>query len=339
MKKVCVVILSVLSLIFISCATTIPVTVTRPSKIDVGSAKTISVLPFNVSDDLPFWFAVLTDNFDQGQVNTADYLTSGLNNKLASSKYFTLLDVPHEKYESDSTIKSDIYITGKIISFYSNIEHYTEKIEETDKKENKKSDDPEFLEEKPKKKVRFVEHYKRNVSASVEYKVVETKTKRILLSNVKDFSSSSADYESSSSVPSSLSLIKSYLDNIQNEILTNIQPYNVTLSLKLLDDKTKNADLADAKALAKNGNISQSKEKYYYVYESTGDFTAGYNAALLMEAQGDLENAKSLLEDLVIATSDDRAIKALNNVQYEINEKQKLQNQQNAKKGNGSTEK
>src|SRR5574344_589004 len=220
MKKVCVVILAVLSFIFISCATTIPVTVTRPSKIDVGSAKTISVLPFNVSDDMPFWFAVLTDNFDQGQVNTADYLTSGLNKKLASSKYFTLLDVPHEKYESNSEIKSDIYVTGKIISFYSNIDTYTEKIEE---QEPKKDDDAEFLEDKHIKKIRFVEHYKRTVSTSIEYKVVETKTKRILFTNVKDISSSSGDYENRSSVPSSLSLIDYDLDKIQNEILTNIQ--------------------------------------------------------------------------------------------------------------------
>lgn len=336
MKKVCVVILAVLSFIFISCATTIPVTVTRPSKIDVGSAKTISVLPFNVSDDMPFWLVVLTGNFDQGQVNAADYLTSGLNKKLASSRYFTLLDVPHEKYESNNSIKSDIYITGKIISFYSNVDSYTEKIEENT---SKKKDAPEFLGEKSEKKVKYVEHYKRTISTSIEYKVVETKSKRILYTNVKDISASSSNYDNRSSVPSSLSLIDSYLDRIQNDILTNIQPYNVTLNLKLLDDKTKNEDLADAKSLAKNGNISQSKEKYYSVYESTGDFTAGYNAALLMEAQGNLEDAKSLLEDLVIGTSDDRAIKALDNVQYEINEKQKFQNQQNAKNRNNSIEK
>ena len=286
MKKVCVVILAVLSFIFISCATTIPVTVTRPSKIDVGSAKTISVLPFNVSDDMPFWLVVLTGNFDQGQVNAADYLTSGLNKKLASSRYFTLLDVPHEKYESNNSIKSDIYITGKIISFYSNVDSYTEKIEENT---SKKKDAPEFLGEKSEKKVKYVEHYKRTISTSIEYKVVETKSKRILYTNVKDISASSSNYDNRSSVPSSLSLIDSYLDRIQNDILTNIQPYNVTLNLKLLDDKTKNEDLADAKSLAKNGNISQSKEKYYSVYESTGDFTAGYNAALLMEAQGNLE--------------------------------------------------
>ena len=84
-----------------------------------------------------------------------------------------------------------------------------------------------------------------------------------------------------------------------------------------------------AAKLAKSGQIESSCEKFLEIYDETGDFVAGYNGAILLEAQGDLFNARDIMQELVDVTGDKRAVRALKNIDREIELSDKL-DQQNA---------
>ena len=80
--------------------------------------------------------------------------------------------------------------------------------------------------------------------------------------------------------------------------------------------------------LANRGYIDQAQQKFEQIYYEDGNFAAGYNSALLLEALGRLDEAKQQMEELVSLTGDRKAINALKNIEYEIHQQERLQEQE-----------
>src|SRR5574344_956060 len=114
-----------------SCATSVPVTVTRPAELDLHGAKTVSVLPFQISDDKDLQHTnssfvnvllaldyLLRDD-DKNEVECANYLSTQLTSKLSESTYLTLVDADVVKTALTKGKKApvDVYLTGKISNF------------------------------------------------------------------------------------------------------------------------------------------------------------------------------------------------------------------------------
>src|SRR5574344_781472 len=310
-----------------SCATSVPVTVTRPSEFDLNGAKSISVLPFQTSSsknleetgnkivDVINVLSYIFDNSDPEEVNSAEYLTDQLNQRLSNSSYLTLVSSTVVKNALESRRKApvDVYLTGKFKDFMYRTD--TEDVKET------KSG-----------KTYYVTKYKKYVSTTVIYQIINARTNEVIGYRNVDLDETSQSYDSRKELPRAYDLIKGDLDNLTRKILKEIQPYEETKYLSLLKDKTKNPERNTANQLAKNGLGAESEAKYYSVYQSTGDFTAGYNAALLLQAQGKLTEAKSLMTELVNTTGDKRAVSGLRDIQYEIDQATRLKNQRAAAK-------
>ena len=54
-------------------------------------------------------------------------------------------------------------------------------------------------------------------------------------------------------------------------------------------------NLKQANEYAKNGNLQGAKETFLEVYEDTGLYEAGYNAAILMQALEEYYDAEQLI--------------------------------------------
>lgn len=308
-----------------SCATSVPVTVTRPSEIDLNGAKSISVLPFQTSDsknleetgnnliDVINVLAYIFDSSDPEETNSAEYLTDKLEQKLSSSSYLSLVASSTVKSALESKKKPpvDVYLTGK----FKNFDYHT---------------DTTVTKETKNEKTYYTTHYTKTVSTTVVYQIVNAKTNEVIGYRSVDLSKTSNSYDDKTSLPHAYDLIKDELDRLTTRILREIQPYEETKYLSLLKDKTKNPELKTANELAKNGLIAESEAKYYSVYKSTGDFAAGYNAALLLQAEGKLADAKSLMTELVNTTGDKRAVSGLRDIQYEIDQAARLKSQRDA---------
>ncbi len=309
MKKIILSAISALTVFaLISCATTVSSKVMRPAELDMHGAKTIAVLPFQ--EYAPA--SISTSSPDaKARTECVDHISTELEERLADVEYYTLESSARVRVaiEKGRPSPAEVYITGYINTFSDKIE-----VEEKTTVVN----DEERIEKT----------YIRKVNAEIIYQIIDAVTNVVIHKDYKTISDSAMAY-SQKDLKSAYALIADELDDFVTMLLKKIQPYEETVSYSLLKDKTKNPDMKLADKLAKAGQIESACEKYLAVYESTGDFVAGYNSAILYEAAGDLYKARSLMEELVKSTADNRAVKALKNINKEIESLERLE-QQNA---------
>ena len=141
----------------------------------------------------------------------------------------------------------------------------------------------------------------------------------------------SSRYESKKSLPSAYTLLESDIRAASKRILQELQPYVVTKSIKLLEVKTKDKELkARMKAadeLANNNQIQTASSEFQKIYEETGTVEAGYNAAILQEALGNLSVAEKMMQEVYVKNPDTRVAKGLADIQSEINMANRLKKQ------------
>jgi len=167
---------------------------------------------------------------------------------------------------------------------------------------------------------------RRDVNMTIVYQIVDAETGTVVHRDSEMFS----ERDSQSTVDelkTATELLKGSLDSFVDGLLKKIQPYEEKVYYTLMADKTKNPDMKDAEKLAKKGFVSEAEERFSRIYEDTGNSAAGYNAAILLEAQGDLYAARDLMEKVFQQTEDKKAKKALDNINREIESAKRLNNQ------------
>ena len=318
--------------LFISCATTVTVQVKRPAQLDLNGAKTIAVLPFRpyqINDVVDvFSFIIDTIFFDYDKCNPdekkcLDRLKNEIEIALSKSPYISLINSSEVQraIKNNYLNPADVYLMGEVINFCINdIPHKT----------NVKVDYYDIDEEGNKKKRTEYEEkteYSRNVRLEFVYQVVDSSTRKVISYKSVNISNESYYYDSKSKLPSAYSILENRIVGLAKKILQDLQPYTVNKSISLLKDKSKNPDMKYADKLAKNKLINESYDEFIRIYKETELFEAGYNAASLQLALGNLYTAKQMMEELYIKTHDQRAIEALSDINNEITQAQRLKNQ------------
>jgi tetratricopeptide (TPR) repeat protein len=86
------------------------------------------------------------------------------------------------------------------------------------------------------------------------------------------------------------------LKSFQHEIQTILAPSYETISLTLMPNKPKNDLAKNGYKLAEAGSLRASYSLFLDIWNQDRHFPSGYNAALLLEALGDLSGAIDLME-------------------------------------------
>lgn len=314
-----------IAVLAVSCATSVSVKVTRPAELDMRGAKSIAVLPFQPSRVKLFrgrgsrksFLGLFIDFFNEGnpeENRTIDLLTRELSKTFASSEDLALIDanVVRRALEYNEEPPCDAYLTGQVTDFNYRIH---------DRDVKKKNEDGD---------VYYETVYYSEAEIDILYQVVDARTEEVIAYKTVSFKNSSSEYERRSECPDAYDLLKYRMIDLAETIAKQVQPYDVYVHLTLLDDKEKNPENKVANELADNGLIDESLEKYQAFYDKTGNWVAGYNAALLLQAKGQLYEAKDLMSKVVDATAEKKAISALRSIQYEIDQAERLQSQRDA---------
>ncbi len=298
-------------LLLTSCATSVSFPVERPAEIDSRGATSIAIIPFSSGNMGRFHYNHNTDT-----KTIVNYIQEQFQQRILRSGFFSLISsqgLPN-KSSSNSTF-SDLRIQGNIYNFSNKVKKIP-------------------IETEDKKKKLYL--YKREVSLSVKYEVVYSKTNEILYSTTQHIEEESSEYASSREVPSCFTLISSDLSGRINTITKKLMPYTTTRHLSLLKYKTKDPEIKEAMdtahKLTKQGLYPLAQSAFMNMYQQQGIFEAGYNAAILLEVTGQLNEAEELMGQLFIATNNPKAEKALKEIQKEIRYAQRLQYQKNARK-------
>lgn len=329
---------------FFSCATTVNVRLTRPAQLDLNGARTIAVLPFKpgqyyVEYDTSLGKTILINTFYQiFDIKNPD-------EQLALESLRTqiergLLDSPYIKLVSSDSVEralkrgilnpADVYLTGEV-SFFDVSDH---------RGEEKKLIKPETDEHKA--EYAFIPYWVREVTFNFRYQVVDSSSEKVIAYNEYRCNVSSSRYESKKALPAAYSLLESDIKTAARKILRELQPYAVTKSIKLLESKTKDKSLKErmkaADKMAEDSMLEQASSEFTKIYEETGLIEAGYNAAILQEALGNLSKSEGMMTEVYQRNPDARVAKGLDDIRYEISQANRLKKQIDASATSESSE-
>lgn len=326
-----------------SCATTLNVQVTRPAKYNLNGAKTISVLPFNESkyDPLKYYYdgereTSFSDFYGSyAQVvhieeKIINEIKNGLESGLKYSPYLTLID----SYQVQNALKysrscpADVYIVGDIVTF-----KVTDKELKIKKELPPESyDDPDLdfgpnTIKSPDNKYYYKFLYNRTVQLIFNYQIIDSKNGQAIGYDTKRFEETSGNYESMEDLPDIYRSISYEIDTFIEDLLKGVQPYTVNKSITLLKDDTKNPLMERADKLAKDGYLKESYNEFSQVYAQTKQMEAGYNAAMILMAMGDLNKAETLMTEVYSVSGSRKALDGLYDIRSEIKQAERLKNQ------------
>ena len=149
----------------------------------------------------------------------------------------------------------------------------------------------------------------------------------ILKKAQESFSCESDKVDNEKDVQTAKYLAENKLSSFISKFMKQITPYTEQKTLTLLKDKTKNPQMEYADKLAKDGRLTLAYKEFLEIYNSTGMYEAGYNAAIILVAQERYEEASELMSDVYRTSGNLKARDAIKEIQFEIQSRDKLQKQ------------
>jgi hypothetical protein len=224
----------------------------------------------------------------------ANDLTKALTNGVKRAKAYNFIEpsILRNIEKSDYWEYVDVYIECEII--FINTDDKTETTEEKDGK-------------KPKIVVT------RTVTVDIKYKYISAIDERVLASFNKTSEVSETFNNSARSSklwvdillnifipqgPSSEKISRTAIHRFSSMMDNELNPYTTTEERRILESKNKDPVFKEAKKLVRQKNYFEALLLYKKIYEETESITAGYNMALLLQADSQFIDALALLEEL-----------------------------------------
>jgi hypothetical protein len=342
MKKVIQIALLVSStlILFVSCATTVPVMVTKPAEVNMSSMKRVAVLDFKITHEnhelsVEDLFEHALDELFGLKVGgralereMSEYTTERFILTLVRTNYFHVLnptDVRKSMQENPSASKSPQQI-GKAVDAQAilngDIYRMHSQDEETTTTEEVADPENQTIREITTTTIT------RTAWLGLRYYVINTESGEVVAT--RSFESSiqnTKDAEEQYLLPSEEEMYKDIIDSFMPLVERQLAPYTVRERRKLMKDKSKNPLMKEAARYAKGGVYDRALELYLEVWESTGNPAAGNNAAIMYEASGSIDEAIDIIEDVVDRSSDKKIIKEYNRLLRARDEQERLAEQ------------
>jgi hypothetical protein len=304
-----------------SCATSIPVTMTKPSEINMTGVRKIAALPVGFSDEIagdPLKAAFTRYNTwynwrSKLEQQVSTYLTNGISDALFESGYFTVVNSSEVgKLVRDGKNPSaavDGYILGEVSELESGTEQTVENVKQKDG-----TNKPVARYTKTLHLAYTVSVYRAADGALLGRKSVE-----------KQVTSTASGDRAQESLKSDAELAQQAADDTLPQIAKAIAPYTITEYRGLAKDTTKNPDLVRADELVKKKSYAEALAIYRDVYAKSDNFAAGFNAAILVEVMGDLKAAIAEMEALYKASGKAEASKEALRMKQTLADEERLQ--------------
>ncbi|MDR1216461.1 MAG: hypothetical protein LBK25_07255 [Treponema sp.] len=288
------ILLAFVGMALMSCATSIPMEVTKLPNIDTSFIQRLAVMPFDVSDNSAL------------QRQTAQALYDKVSEIIARTGKFTLVS-PDEvlrlrRAGQNVSDNVDGLFTGNVVSLSvkngSHVETRTRYNRDTKKNE-------EYL----------MTVYDREVLLYFSYRLERARDGSIVGQVNKSAVAADHEDEYFSRLQPTFNLVQQAINNSLRLLAHDIAPYRITEKRVLAEETSKAPDVKarvkQAKALLKEGSYRSALEVYAKIHEETGSFASGYNAAIMTEIIGDTDKAIALMSALENKTGNPKAASEL----------------------------
>ena len=283
MKKI---VFSVIAaLIFAGCATSVTFQVQRAPEMNTVGIKRIAVMPFEAGNN--------TDS----QKDIAQFITSKVTSGILAANYYTLVD--HMEIErlqkSGEKIENhvDALFTGQVISSRTSDSSHIEDRTDPQTKETYK-----------------VTVYDRTSELSFNYRLVRARDGSIIDIVTRDGKKEDKNEKRQDLKPGSQLLEEIVTGELAN-FTRQIAPYTTSVNRSLMNEKSKDKELKskmkDIAAIVNKKNYKTALNNYLAIFSQYRNAAAGYNAAVMHEAQGDIRSAIEVIENVLNVTGNAKA--------------------------------
>lgn len=327
-------VVSLLTVMLMSgCATRVSFNVIQPAEVNMSQYRTLGVFEFSeyklsrFSSSGYIMLEFIFNNQFRSSLqawllpqNVAQYVTSEVVRALDRTDYFRVIPprqlrdffVDQAIFGYDGTrVKQSLGIDALIIGSIEDM-----KIHEYKRTAYEKNEDGVWQTK------RF---FVQEVYLEVSYSVVAVEDGRILATKRLDGSRSQTvripdpedmppgwseekDFQPPDLFPMFRSIIDSFIPEIRDQLAPRTVRQVRTLERDRMDDPR--MELADD--MVKNNNYHQAVQEFLNVWYDTRNFAAGYNAAIMYEALGDLDKAVSLMREVASMSGERKAFSELN---------------------------
>lgn len=308
----------------------------KPAEIDMSDMRRLAVLNFEYSDrgyrtaaDLIVGIIAHTIGVDAGGSSdareAASYATEQLISALASTIYFKLIDAsklysagprtPEAIQQQCQKLGIDALLTARLDSAECNLSDFAK--EET------------VIHPETKQKVIVATPWKQQSCELVlSYRIIRPSDNSIVVQkSFSEYRHDSVPLDQVESLSDPTFLLFQMIDEIIPKILRQLVPYTVTETRFLKEDKSYDPEMKKARTLAEAGDLTGARKLYLRRWQTTHNIAAGYNAAVLFEAEGKLERAIKLLDEMITRTSDSSVVRERRRVARALKEKKAAEKQ------------
>lgn len=311
-KKLIFPVLLLAVFIIMSCGPSVTMQVMKPSEVNMGGARTIAIFEVDyprkgaasISSERDLLIALLAKTLEMNvpEEDTVErrigrYTTDNLVTTLLEAEYFDILspkDVSQKMIGADNPnlgatdigllLGADAIIMGSVDVMESEDETYDKTVTKYDS----------TLKKNVTSKVPYV---KRTARLVFSYRVILTNDGRMLAS--KSFDKTETDeqpVEKRANLQKPESLYQRIVDEIMPTIRKQIAPYTVNEYWFLMKDKTKDARMEQANNFVNGSLYDKALDLFLTVWQENENVAAGYNAAIMFYALGDIDTALEMME-------------------------------------------
>ena len=292
-----VIIFLLLTIYFTGCATQVPIQVQRPPTWNTLGIKRLAIIPFKTTDGSSL------------QRHAAALLTNETQSKIQATNHFTLVnsaDVERAMSSSNGNVENltDAIFTGQVMSV---------SVSNTSQQGQYTNRDGSVT--------RYID-YRRDVTISFSYSMSRARGSEIIGSNTETFSTYSSARNDPNQLISAEILVQRIIQNNLSRIGWYVAPHMVTEHRKFeketSKDKVVKERAKEADAMLKAGSYKNALDAYKKIYENTGSFAAAFNAGLLIEILGDMNESLAFFQSAYNQTGNPRFMTEVSRLQKMI---------------------
>jgi tetratricopeptide (TPR) repeat protein len=282
-----------------ACASSAPevtIEVTRVPTMNTLGIRRIAIEPFTTSDN------------SDAQRKIASVITTEVTRRIQETNYFTMVDYSEVKRLQDRNENVENHVDavfiGQVVSL--KVDSGSRQVEVYNILSRKNE---------------TITYYNRKVELSFSYNFKRTRDGS-LVGVVTKRGIAEDEQTDRGAVKSEDQLLQLIVTNRLGTLAHDVAPWKENRSYAMLPassraDKDTQARMAGALELIKEGSYKQALNEYEAIYADKKSFEAGYNASLLHEALGDIDEAMRVAQDLADETGNPAAnqrIAAINKI-------------------------
>ena len=307
-----------LAALFFGCATAVPMRVTKPAEVNMAGARNIAVFDFTypvqgitLKSEKEIFNLLLTEALDLKieedtiEKRIAAYASNNLVQSLVETDYFQVLspkDVTQAMIGADNpnlgltdvglALGADAIIVGSVDVMTPEEKTYQKDVYVKDPKTKK------LVKTK-------ADYISRSIYIEITYRVLDAADGSMYASRtLENNQSREVKLDDKDKLPKYEDLYLKAIDAVVPSIAKQLAPYTVTEYRYLKEDKTKDPKMKQADEFVKGGIYQKALNLFMEVWESNQNPAAGFNAAIMLEAVGDIDGAIELMDNVMDISPD-----------------------------------